>query len=47
MDNGVDTKLADHHDFECFEGSLRDPGLFIGVLLYLSELLRVLNFAHH
>jgi hypothetical protein len=39
MDNGVDVKLADHHGFKCFEGSLRDPGLFIGVLPFWSELL--------
>lgn len=39
MNKGFDTKLADHRGFECFEGSLRDPGLFIGALPFWLELL--------
>jgi hypothetical protein len=42
MDNGFDTKLADN-GFECFEGSLRDSGLFTGDLPFWSEL----DFLHH
>lgn len=43
MDDDVDTKLADHHDIECFVRSLRIPG-FLLVHCHFSQKYWVFGF---